>query len=101
MFGLPPPRHISTSTICVESSRSHQLPVFPNERKYQASTETSAAGSFASNEPEPGASGPPQNAEIPSGYRHFSSWATNGLGFHAAPQIPSLAFDHCPALRVP
>jgi hypothetical protein len=26
---------------------------------------------------------------------------TNGLGFHAAPQIPSLAFDHCPALRVP
>ncbi len=27
--------------------------------------------------------------------------ATNGLGFHAAPQIPSLAFDHCPALRIP
>jgi hypothetical protein len=23
------------------------------------------------------------------------------MGFHPAPQIPSLAFDHCPALRVP
>jgi hypothetical protein len=31
-------------------------------------------GHLRRNEPQPGVSGPPQNAEIPSGYRHFSSW---------------------------
>jgi hypothetical protein len=58
-------------------------------------------GSFASNRAASGTFRSSPESGNATQLRTLQQRAMNGLGFHAAPQISSLAFDHCPALRVP